>query len=597
MSTVAVRWARAVRGRVGVRLRDLWPLVLICAVGSAGNLVWIAQHRRGLPFDIDEAGYLERALIDGRALDRGGITGFFSHLHSPDPQAPLLPATAGVVRSVLGVGPVGMMGVQEVFYVALIASTWYVSRRLAGRGFAIVMAIVAGALPGVLYVARTFQFALVAAGAVAVALAVLVACRDFDSWRRSAAWGVTLGVAALSRTMVLGLIPGLLLAGGLRVVVAGPTWRRVMRFALAVVVGFAVAASWYSASWRNVLHYLRDYGYGAQAASYGPAHAPLSLGWWTARAYSLAAASSYFLVVAAVALSVGATIGARVADRWDREAARSADSAPPRRARVRNALASDTATVSIVGGYGYVALSSTRNIGSSFELPIAMPLIVATIVWAWRRTTARSIAAAALVTVSVFGFIQSLGVLPLHYRTVKLGSKTVPLYDDRGNLGDTARRTARLASASDHDVDQTLRAYQAAVDRAARAIDARTRQAGVSPVILFAVQDPWFNTNTVPLTVLLLSGREAPVGLFLPAPATPDDAMSLLEDPAHGQPNVVITGPPDADPYASNFAVLRDPMTVEDGLRRDGFAVLAQVTEPDGRTMRLWFKDRGPVLR
>src|SRR5664279_1117534 len=66
-------------------LRRRWPasvvpLVVLIGTAVAVNLWWIDTYRRGLPFDIDEAGYLQRALTDASFLTTGGL-GAVSYTH------------------------------------------------------------------------------------------------------------------------------------------------------------------------------------------------------------------------------------------------------------------------------------------------------------------------------------------------------------------------------------------------------------------------------------------------------------------------------------------------------------------------------------
>ena len=109
----------------------------------------MVHYRRGLPFDIDESGYLLRALEDAAALSNQGLWGFLVHLHSPDPQAPLLPATAGIFKYLTGAGPIGLIAFQQFFFVVLLLSTYWIARRVGGRLQALVATAVVAAVPGV----------------------------------------------------------------------------------------------------------------------------------------------------------------------------------------------------------------------------------------------------------------------------------------------------------------------------------------------------------------------------------------------------------------------------------------------------------------
>src|SRR5882724_2501612 len=92
-------------------------LSALLLVVVATNLLWVRNHRRGLPFDIDEAGYLQRALRDGDAFRHGGLSGLWHTFRLPDPQAPLLPIAAALVRHLTNAGPVGLIASEQLFVV------------------------------------------------------------------------------------------------------------------------------------------------------------------------------------------------------------------------------------------------------------------------------------------------------------------------------------------------------------------------------------------------------------------------------------------------------------------------------------------------
>jgi Dolichyl-phosphate-mannose-protein mannosyltransferase len=203
-------------------------LATLIAIAVAWNVWWVANYRRGLPFDIDEAGYLQRSLADAASLHSGGIGAFVAHLHNPDPQAPMLPAIAAVVRRTIGVGPIGMIVCQQIFYVLLVVSTWCVARRLGGYAQALVASGLVASTPGILDASRTFGFGLVAVALLTAAVSTQLWAGTFDRPWRVVAWGAVLGLASLSRTMVDGLLPGLVLAAVLRCWALGFDRRRVV---------------------------------------------------------------------------------------------------------------------------------------------------------------------------------------------------------------------------------------------------------------------------------------------------------------------------------------------------------------------------------
>ncbi|HMC39087.1 MAG TPA: glycosyltransferase family 39 protein, partial [Acidimicrobiales bacterium] len=260
------------------------PVALAGLVAASGgvNAGWIARNRRGLPFDIDEAGYLQRAVRDGGALTRHGLTGLWRAYRLPDPQAPALPMTAGVLRAVTGWGPTGLLAAQQLFLAVLLVSTYAAARKMVPRGWSLLAAFLVACVPAVINGGRDFHFALPAAALLTAALAAQLHAGDFDDLRWALGWGALLGLAALTRTMVLGLLPLLVLAAVGRVA-AAPTVRRAIHLGAGVGLAAAISASWYYGTWPEVYRYLSGYGYGSAAAGYGRAHSVLSPAWWTQR--------------------------------------------------------------------------------------------------------------------------------------------------------------------------------------------------------------------------------------------------------------------------------------------------------------------------
>ena len=326
------------------------------------NLLWIRAHRRGLPFDIDEAGYLQRAIRDADALRDGGLSGLWHAFRLPDPQAPLLPITAGVVRDVTHAGPMGLIATEQLFVVVLIVATYALARQLgAGIAPAVVAAACAAALPGVIDGGRGFGFALPATALMTATLAAQLAAREFHRPERALVWGLLLGLTMLTRTMMLALVPTVVAAALIRLSLARARPRQWASFGLGLVVAALVASTWYTATWHLVWDYLTSYGYGVHAGDYGPPRPFLSWTKWT------------FSGVHVVNTEVYAP------SRSPRSSA-----PPPRpaalvrrptwlahpRAVAAGFLRSGWGTVTFVVVVDYALLSSTRNVGSHFELPL-----------------------------------------------------------------------------------------------------------------------------------------------------------------------------------------------------------------------------------
>jgi hypothetical protein len=527
----------------------------------AVNLWWIAARRRGLPFDIDEAGYLQRAVRNADALRAGGLSRLVSTVRQPDPQAPLLTVTAGVFHWLTGAGPYRMLAIEQVFYVMAVGATYWGARRLTTRGWSLVAAVMVASLPGLVTPSRQFAFAVPAAAMLTATLAAQLHADDYRSLPMSLLWGGFLGVTTLSRTVVLALLPPLILAAVLRVVVSRPDRRQVLNLGAGLTLGGLIGATWYSATWRPVLDYLTGYGYGAQASHYGAGHSVLSWGWWTFR-LRLALNTEVFAplaVVLAVCLVAGA-VG------LIRRARLGPDAGRRTRAAIGRFASDPHAAVWFLVVGGYLVLSTSRNSGSWFELPL-LPAAVMLAISAASRTEPRvrpllgglSVAAAAVSFAGVSGGLPGVSASAV---SISAGRTSLTVFDGRGSLLTYATGTGGGCrpggpcdpSGSAPGETSYLRQWLRPSQQMASLLHDIAIRRGFGPVVFFAVQDPFFNTNTVDLEYQLAFARSLPTGLLDTGDQAPTAAVAQLQDPARGQPNLVITGPPPAVPAARAFS-------------------------------------------
>ncbi len=573
------------------------PLVLVGLVLATCvvNLWWIAAHRSGLPFDIDEAGYLQRAVRNTDALHAGGLASLWSTVRLPDPQAPLLPVVAGVFRWVTGAGAYRMFAVLQLFYVVTVVSTYFIARQLSNRNWSLVAAGMVAAIPAAVVTSRTFYFALPAAAMLTMTLAAQLYTNQFRRPLLSILWGICLGLTVLSRTVMVALIPALIIAGVVTVASSRPTRRQLANLAAGLVVGVLVAGSWYSATWRPVLRYLTTYGYGAQAGSYGTGNSVLSFSFWTSR-LNLAANELY----APIALALVACFAAGLLG-W--AAARS------RRARVRQAsspaavvarlVRRPEATVWAVVLGGYLALSSSLNSGSFFELPLLPAVCVLAASIAGRLPhPARAVLAAACIAASALSFAASDGAVPgvaSSDVSVAIGPIQLTALDGRSNVVAYASATGvvcdgmnRCAGEDARNVTSYLRRWTAPVQEAASFMRLYAATQSCSPVVFFAVQDPFFNTNTVDLEYQLAYASSLPTGLLAPPRQAGESFERQLTDPARGQPDFVITGP--VARYNRVFSPLPADRAAVVAVQKQGFQAVDSLRLPDGRRMTFWWK-------
>jgi hypothetical protein len=567
---------------------------------------WVVANRRGYPFDIDEAGYLSRALVDADILRNGGVGALAAHVHGPDPQAPLLPVTAGILHVATGVGPVGMLVTQQLFLVVLLASTYCIGRRLGGRAQALVATALVAGCPGIVDASRSFGFALVAVSTVVAVLAVQLWAGSFDRWPRALVWGVVLGVAALSRTMVLGILPGLVLAAVIVVTGPGPRVRRTMTLVSGLVLATAVAWSWYSASWRNVERYLTSFGYGSAGHAYGHPLPPWSVRWWTIRATTLVDTGlllpGALAVVGCLAAGVVVRIGhpaPAVAPILDGSAAGAGVDRLDRldySARVFDWLRGDRGTVTVVLAWSYLVLSSTANVGSGFVLVLAPPVILLSVSFAaaaldaHRRTLTTVLVASAVVAATSFAATSWPRATSGPVVASVLGWR-VPVVDAGGTL-----RAVVTGGAVDHrlptsTVDRALRAEAIAVRAVAVLVQRSTPPGPAPPLVALATSDQFLNVNSIGLAVLERTGV-APSMMLL---RTPSGGFPAITRQVSGPPRVdiVVVGPNAGGHRVRSYLSMGHPLAVVPVLATSGFHRLGTVRLPDGRTLQVWTRATG----
>jgi hypothetical protein len=576
-----------IRKKIEAHGAGVIAFVALCALSALMvlvNLLWIYDHRRGLPFDIDEAGYLHRAIRDADALGDGGLSGLWHAFRLPDPQAPLLPITAGVLREVTHAGPVGLIAAQQLFVVALIFATFALARQLgAGIAPALVAAACAAALPGVIDGGRAFGFALPATALMTATLAAQLAAREFDRPERALVWGLLLGLTTMTRTLMLALLAAVVAAALIRLFLARARPRQWASFGLGLVVAALVASTWYTATWHLVWDYLTSYGYGVHAEDYGPPRPFLSWARWTFRTVHLVNTEVYAPLTIA-ALVCAAAAASRLVRRptWLEHP----------RAVAAGFLRSGWGTVTFVIVVDYALLSSTRNVGSHFELPL-LPACSALLVSAAATSgrIARAVALTAAAGAAAFSLVAAEGLLsgPPVRIGVKLGPFAAVAYDDRGPLVSYSTGFLPTTAAG---TEPLLRRWQRSnVALANTLLEEAAKRGKPTPVVFFAVQDPFVNTNSLGL-LAQERGISLPIGLLLPPEQAGESFAAQLQDPARGVPDVMIVGPASANEAAERFAPPVQMAAVRKAAKLAGFRKSGNVVLPDGRDMQLWWRSR-----
>jgi len=408
---------RTVRGELAVAAILLSTLAL--------HVEWLVRFRRGYLTEWDESGYMQYALNNFDALHDHGVVAFLRAVGNRGTFGPLLPLVTALSYPIVTRGIIGSLLVVVAFFALLVLATYGLARRLGSERWALVAALAVAAVPGVTDYSRLFHFAVPATACMTAALWTLVASDGFARRGWSVAFGLLVAMTLLSRTMTVAYLPGLALAA--LVAVPPGLWRsRVRNLVLALLALFVVAGPWYGRHAHDVYHYLFGTGYGAEAAAYGPRYAFLSWAYWSRELR----ADLYYLwlpLSVVVALSLLAAGGQALLYR--------------RGFRIGCVVATPFARavtgLVLVVVEGYVALTSSRNVGSAFPLPWLPALVVLGVLAAasLRSEHLRAVLATAFVAVSFAALLAKSGSVAIaaRERSVHLpGLGSVVVSDGRG---------------------------------------------------------------------------------------------------------------------------------------------------------------------
>jgi 4-amino-4-deoxy-L-arabinose transferase-like glycosyltransferase len=501
-----------------------WPLaVALLAVGLAlFHLWWIQRFRDGYPLDIDESRYMAFGLALGDELGANGPGGFLDTWRAQRDFAPLLPLTSLPFYVVFGDSVVTGLASQLVFFGLLVAASYGLGTRLTTPAGGALVALLVASTPAVLDFARTYHFPVTSAAVLTAATYALLASEGLSRRRWALAWGALLGLTALSRTMMLAFIPAQLLAATWLGWARGGDRRAAFaNLGLAAAAGLLVAAVWLASSWRSVLDYLTDFGYGSTSGQFGTTASRLSLAYWTHELEEAVRNDLYLPLSLLIALALGAGATAallrlhRAQEGW-REA-------------VLRAARSDAAVVLFVVLEGYLALSSSRNQGVGFRVPFLPGVAALAVLAVWRLpwTVLRRALASALVAVAVLNIAMKANVVePLSERELAdlpvLGD--TPLLNGSGYIQNLAASVLEAPSPDPTEpLPESHKLWLSAYERIAAHAVAAEGRLGRQPVVRLATYEPLLNPNNVVLAGRLRFDR----GLLVAPLATPAGEPSI----------------------------------------------------------------------
>lgn len=331
------------------------PLITVAIVAGVVAVIhgiWIWNHRLLGALDPDESGYIATTFryhrimaTDPLAMPRAiGGTG----------NGPLIPLLSTPLLVLGPYDPRTVLLMQPLLMVVTAVASAGIAQRLAGAAAAIVTGVVFVTLPTVVFATQTYWLGLGAATFMALSVwALLASDRLTNRW--TYAYGAAFGAMLLCRTMTIGYVPSLVVAG---LIIAGRRRESLIGFAKAMGTAFLVAAPWWIVARDAIFGYLFSYGYGKRARLFGDG-GPFTRFQHRIDAVRLGVGfgDSWVLIV----LVCSAFVVWRSWSGWPRA--------------TRSAVAVASAIL-----LGLVALASTSNNGVWFELPIValvVPLAVA----------------------------------------------------------------------------------------------------------------------------------------------------------------------------------------------------------------------------
>ena len=607
MSAIEVRSVR----RDGPLLVKVAACVALLGLAIA-NLVWLHGYRYGLPFNIDEAGYLQRSIQYQQAIDASSVRQLIAHWQTPDIVAPVLPFVAGIVQSVLHLTPWGIVGVEQLFYVATVVGSYLLARRLLPWPWALGAAALVAGLPGLIDSSHLFYLSSPATALFVLCLWGQSRAQDFLQLRRVVGWGMLLGIFSLTRSMVVAFIPAFAVVAAWRVLHSVPRRTALRNLAIGLVIGGLIAVSWYWTSWRTVYRYLTQYGYGSQANLYTDApQQQLSVAQrMNMRASDVVSQDVYLPLLLAFVLSL---LLCTVLWAW-----RSRHRQPPPgsaehtvRGRWGTAYAHPLFDIAAVMVLEAAVLCTTSNSGSYFELPLVPVIVViAVLPLVHLRLAGRAAVLTMLSAALILTLVDQFGLVPRLSRASSVSVGGVSVIAFNGEQADFVGQSLRelalggvfwsncggatvscFFGRTEHITRDYLESWTAINEELERYVYSYGQAHGYSPVVFFAYQGPLLNTNTVGLAAQA-AGRTLPIGALLPPLLREGLSYHFqLEAPQLGQPNFVFAeGSPSASGgEASPPALAR---SVDAALRSDGFTPVKSFPLPSAAPLEIWWKDR-----
>jgi hypothetical protein len=173
-------------------------LTLIIALFVAGSLAWIRQNITLV--GRDAAGHLERSVVAADALTTPGVRGLFAALTlTDDYRPPLLYLLSVPFYWLFGPGMDSALFVNVALLALLLALTFPLARPVLGDGWALVAVLLVGLLPMIAAMSRLYYMENLLTTLLLLNVLALLRGQGFRRRGWSLLWGISLGLALLTK--------------------------------------------------------------------------------------------------------------------------------------------------------------------------------------------------------------------------------------------------------------------------------------------------------------------------------------------------------------------------------------------------------------
>lgn len=231
-------------------------MAALISVLVAGHLWWIHRNRTTLAVDLDEGQLLVRS-DTLRAATGGGPSALWHAWTARQPSAPALGVATAVSTSVFGRSPRAFLLPELVALVVLLLAVWWIARQLGAGRWALLAVAVVGVSPGVVQFTRVHHQIVPGAAALALCVAVGLRTDALRDRRWSLVLGVAVGIALLTRAMLVVSAPLAIAAWAVALLGSRPIVRQQLINALiAAGLAMALALTWWAFVAGEVIRYL-----------------------------------------------------------------------------------------------------------------------------------------------------------------------------------------------------------------------------------------------------------------------------------------------------------------------------------------------------